>query len=150
MRIKKVKIQSDDRILIVYEQKNNTGKIDELSLNCAERAEPTFYKSLQALNESVAEICEIDKPEKIIVTGITFSYSGEKEVMGAVITAQRKLLHSNCPLNLNTPHKIETFHAEKGDDKQLLPEKSINLLYKVHEECERYINGNREQQKLDI
>jgi hypothetical protein len=151
LRIKKVKVTSENKIAMIYEDKNSNGTWDEYSFTCSDGARPTFYTALQDLSKHVIEMCElpVDYQSKIKVRGVSVSYGGEKEVMGATITAQMKLNNSNCDLNPNTPHKASDSYSDTpADDKQLLTDNCIGDLKTVYEECKAYISGDRAQGKL--
>lgn len=151
MRIKKVKFSSDEKIHLSYEVKSTSGKISEFTLVSSEKAAPSFYQTLQKLRNSVLELCELPSNEesKIHVSGVSFSFAGDNDTMGAVITAQRRLSNSNAPLNLNTPHKaVEPYGDGKADAKQLLPDECIDVLNGLIDEAEAYIEGKREQTDL--
>ncbi|MDI6808283.1 MAG: hypothetical protein QME66_04780 [Candidatus Eisenbacteria bacterium] len=150
MRIKKVKVTGEDRVHIAYETMNN-GQWDEFSLTCAQKAAPGFYEALKDLVPHVVEICELPKEysSRIAVQGVSASYAGEKEVMGATILAALLLDHSNCNLNLNTPYKIsESYSDGPGDEKQLMTDECCKALEELYEECEKYIRGLRVQIEL--
>lgn len=151
-RIKKVKITNDDKIHIIFEKraKNREGW-DEYSITCSEQARPEFYIALRGLAGHVAEMCELpeDYANRIQVRGVSFSFGGEKEVMGATITAQMELYNSNCPLNLNTPHKASDSYSDiPADPMQLLTDECVNALYVLSNECDLYIGGERAQGQL--
>jgi hypothetical protein len=153
MRIKKVKLTSDKKILIIYEKKPNTGAkdYDEYSLSCSEEARPEFYKSMERLALHVVKMCELPQEyiDRIVVKGVTFSYAGQAEVMGATITAQMKLEESYQNLNLNTPYKASGSYSEApADPKQILDFRCIADLKYLQSECELYINGDRSQGRL--
>jgi hypothetical protein len=151
MRIKKVKVNSDDKITMIYEQSSKTGSWDEYQFTCSDKARPAFYSKLQALAVYVVEMCELpnDYVCKINVRGVSVGYGGSNEVMGATITAQMALENSNCNLNLNTPYKASDSYSDApADPKQLLPDKCIDILNELYEECKAYIGGEREQGKL--
>lgn len=150
-RIKKVKITTDKKITMVYEQQSRTGYWDEYSFTCSEEARPDFYESMKQLAPDVVDMCEFpeDYIDRIEVRGVSFSYGGENEVMGATISAQMKLNKSNCNLNLNTPHKASDSYSEApADDKQLLSEECISSLNVLQTECRKYIEGERAQGRL--
>jgi len=151
IRIKKVKIGSDKKITMAYEQMNKSGSWDEYQFTCCDLARKSFYGAMEDLAKHVVEMCELP-PEyiaKIEVRSVSVSYGGEKEVMGATISAGMKLENSNCNLNLNTPHKAsESYSDGMADDKQLLPANCIVDLKALYAECELYINGDRAQQSL--
>ncbi len=151
MRIKKIKLTSDGRISVSYEKPSKTGIYDDYSFTCSEAPRPELLKTLQALAPHVIEMCELPKSyvDIINVTGVSFSYGGEKEVMGATIISQMKLNQSNCDLNLNTPYKASDSYSEApADEKQLLSDACVNALFYLCEEIKMYINGDRAQIKL--
>ena len=151
-RIKKVKLTKDEKIHIVFEKraKNREGW-DEYSITCSDQPRPEFYIGIQGLAIHVAEMCELpeDYVDRIQVRGVSFSYGGEKEVMGATITAQMELHNSNCPLNLNTPHKAsESYSDTPADPVQLLTDECVDALFVLCNECDLYIGGERAQGQL--
>jgi len=108
-----------------------------------------FANALRDLRQDVVTICEIYMTEenfqkevaRIKVTGLSLSYS--HDVLGVVIAAQRELLHSSAPLNLNTPHKIETLYGEEGDESQVMDPYTRQRIVAVMEEALLYIQGKR-------
>lgn len=151
IRVKKVKIGSDKKITMAYEQLSKSGSWDEYSFTCSDLARRSFYGAMEDLAKHVVEMCELppEYTSKIEVRGVSVSYGGEKEVMGATISAGMKLENSNCNLNLNTPHKASDSYSDGlADDKQLLPGKCIIDLKALYAECELYINGDRAQTSL--
>jgi len=151
IRIRKVKVTSDNKISITHEKQVRTGSWDEYSFTCSDQARPEFYQAMGSLAPYVIQMCELPDEylERIEVRSVSVSYGGENEVMGATITSQMKLSKSNCNLNLNTPHKASDSYSDApADEKQLLPEKCTEALYKLYDECELYINGDRAQGKL--
>lgn len=151
MRIKKVKITKEEKIYMVYEQMSKNGFQDEYSFTCSEPARPEFYKAINNLTKYVIEMCELpeDYAERIIVKGVSYSYGGEAEVMGATISAQMILYESNQNLNINTPHKASDSYSEApADEKQLLTSDCIEALEELQRECKLYIKGERAQGNL--
>jgi hypothetical protein len=149
MRIKKVKITKENKVLLIYEKQTKCGW-DEYSFACSEEARPEFYTAMLALGEHVVEMCELPKDylKRIKVRGVSFSWSGEKQrVMGATISAAMKLENSHPDLNINTPHKAEAMYNENtpDDEKQLLSGECIDALEHLQDECKAYINGERAQ-----
>lgn len=150
MRIKKVKITKYSQIHMIYTQgKHNQ---DEYSFTCSEKARPEFYEAMGSLAEHVIDMCELpeDYLERITVRGVSYSYGGENETMGAVISASMKLKESYQPLNLTTPHKASAmYNPETPDDEmQLLTGDCIDALEALQAECEAYIKGDRAQGSL--
>jgi hypothetical protein len=151
VRIKKFSIKKD-KVNIRYESQNKkTGSWDEYSMSCSDAPRPELEKALQDLATDVLEMCELPKEytKRIKVTGVTFSYGGENEVMGATITSQMKLHKSNCDLNINTPHKASaSYTAFDADPKALLTNECIAALEYLCKEIELYISGQRAQTTL--
>lgn len=140
----------DDKIHLEYEVYNAKKGYDEYSLSCADEPRPEFKKALIDLGQDVISMCELpaDYLGRIVVRGVSFSYGGEEEVMGAVIVAQMSLRKSSAPLNLNTPHKPSAPYSESADDSQLLDSRCVERLEDLMDEAEQYVNGVRAQGSL--
>lgn len=150
-RIKKAKVTTEGKIALVFDQKAKEGGWDEYSMTCSELPRPEFHTAMQALAVHVVEMCELPEEylERIKVRGVSFSYGGEAEVMGATISAEMLLNMSTVNLNLNTPHKASDFYSENGgDERQLLSGDCVDALLALQRECEEYIKGNRAQTNL--
>ena len=152
IRINKVKITKQNEISINYEVKNERiDTWDEYSLSCSDAPRPEFEKALRNLNAHVIDLCELPQAyiDRIKVNGVTFSYGGADEVMGAVIVSQMALKYSNCDLNLNTPHKAsDSYSDQEADPDQLLSEDCVEALEDLCNEATRYIKGDRAQTNL--
>jgi hypothetical protein len=138
------------KVTLEWEIKNKKGDWDQYSMACSDEPKPEFKAALVALDRDVVDMCElpVDYLTRIIVTSVSFSYGGEKEVLGATVTAQMHLNKSNVALNLNTPHKVEEFYADDGDPKQLLTDGCIERLGDLTTQAEAYVNGDRAQGEL--
>ena len=151
LRIRKVKLTKEKKIMMVYEKKVSMFW-DEYQFTSSEDAMPDFYNALFALREHVVEMCELPDSylDRITVKGVSYSYGGEEEVMGATISASMKLNKSNCDLNVNTPHKSSEPYAKDcpEDENQLLSYECVECLNALANECESYINGKRAQGNL--
>lgn len=151
MRFKKIKLRKDEGVTAAYEKKNQAGGWDEYSFSCAGKALPAFYAAFEALAPHVIELCElpVTYTERIIVKGVSFSYGGDAEVMGATISAAMELDFSNCDLNLNTPHKPSEPYSETGvDEGFLLSDDCIKTLDHLVHQTEIYARGERAQMSL--
>ncbi|MBT8489701.1 MAG: hypothetical protein KJN62_01495 [Deltaproteobacteria bacterium] len=150
-RIIKVKITKEKKIHITYEIENKIASWDEYSFTCLDEAIPEFYCALNMLAYDVIELCELpdEYVERIDVKGVSFSYGGEKEVMGATISACMLLNHSNCPLSLNTPHKpSESYNDITAAEDQILSDITVQRLNDLIKQCKKYIDGERAQTDL--
>lgn len=150
MKITKTKYK-DGKMYIEYKKKNSKGDYDEFTLSCIDAPRSEYEKLIEKLCPFVIELCELpqDYLSRITVKSVSFSFGGDSEIMGVVITAAMKLKNSNTPLNLNTPHKpSEHYSSAGGDDSLLLPEKCVEILEALQEECAQYIDGVRAQPDL--
>ncbi|NSW92759.1 MAG: hypothetical protein HPY74_19315 [Firmicutes bacterium] len=136
---------------MVYEKRSKIGW-DEYSFTCSEEPRPELYAALRALAPHVIKMCELpeDYLSRIDVRGVTFSYGGENEVMGATIIGQMELKNSYSKLNLNTPYKASDSYSEYAppDEMQLLSGDCIEALEELCKEVELYIEGERAQQNM--
>lgn len=152
VRIKKVKITPEKKIAMIYEKRSKSSGMDEYQFACSEAAKPEFYKALENLAKHVIEMCELPESylPKIEVKGVSFSYGGETEVMGATISAAMELKNSYAKLNFNTPHKASEMYNSNNepDEKQLLAEDCVSDLEVLQKECRAYINGDRAQASM--
>ena len=150
MRIRKVKITKFRQIHMIYE--DGRGNRDEYSFTCMDPARPEFYQALEALNVFVLDMCELPENylDRITVKGVSYSWGGENNTMGAVISAAMTLNESYQPLNLITPHKVSEMYCPDtpDDEKQLLSGDCVEALKKLIAECELYIKGDRAQGSL--
>lgn len=151
MNIQKIRFTKDEKIRVEYTEISPVGETDEYSFACKQKARPEFYRALAALSEDVIELCELpdDYEERITVKGVSFSYGGEKKVMGAVIIASMRLENSNCPLNLITPHKpSDSYSDTEVPEDMLLSEECISRLDDLLHETVLYIKGDRAQASM--
>lgn len=151
LKIKKDK--KTDKVTLEYQKKKADDSVDEFAFSSFDKPLPEFDTALLALRKYVLEICEYpvndDFLTRVTVTGVSFSYGGNEGVMGATLIAQLALKECNAPLNLNTPHLAEDFYNENGgSEKQLMPDNMAADLYKLINEAERYLYGERAQGEL--
>lgn len=153
-RFRKIKITSEGKIHLQWQVKRKSGSFDDHSLESVDSAMPEFYKTMESLREHVAELCEFpnDDINLINVKSVSFSYGGENEIPGAVITASKTLLKSNAPLNINTPHKsFESYsmdESQESDPKAVHTDDCIEILTELQTHAIEYIQGKRQQQDL--
>lgn len=153
MRMKKVKVTKEGKIFLIWEREIQSGSYDEYSMQCSDPARPEFYNAMIALDKHVIDMCELPDSylDRITTKSVSFSYGGDTQVMGAVISASMKLENSPAGLNLNTPHKAcDSYNPEQPVENPalLLSEKCIEDLDILADEAELYINGDRAQMNL--
>jgi hypothetical protein len=146
--MKKVKITNEKKIHMIYEVESKTGSMDEYQFICSDPARPEFHEAFKKLAPHVIDMCELPDNylDRITVKSVSFSYGGDKEVMGATISGSMELHYSNSGLNLNTPHKAcDSYNDGPADENQLLSSDCVKALNELCKECELYINGDRAQ-----
>jgi hypothetical protein len=150
MRFNKIRLTKEGKVNLEYEVKNSKGGWDQFSFSCSDEPKPEFKVALANMADDVIEMAELDEKylERITVRGVSFSYGGEGEVMGAVIMAQMSLKKSNVPLNLNTPHKPSEPYSEGADKSQVLSTECVERLEALIGEAEEYVHGVRAQGDL--
>lgn len=149
IRIKKVKLTKDDRIVMEYEKLVNDA-YDKYRFCSSEEAMPSFYNALKALGIHTVNLCELPESyvKRVEMRSVTYTYKGEDEIMGATMSAVMNLDHSNSVLALNTPHKpsipYDPNAVEPYGDK-CLTEACVDALWVLEREAQAYINGERAQ-----
>ena len=150
--ILKFKIAVDKVFCRFQVYRPNHQDYDAFEFTTADKPAPALLNKIMEFRKPLLELCELpaedEEIRKVEVTSFSFSWSGEKHIMGATITGERKLKDRNSPLILNTPHLIEDWHSDKGDEKQLLPRYLVELIYSLFELIIAFIDGEREQ--LDL
>jgi len=151
MRFTKIKKTKEDKIYLEYQEKNSHEEYDNFMMECADAPLPDFGRSLNALAPDIGTLCELPKNSwpRITAKSVSLSYSGEKEVMGAVISGAMELLNSNSPLNLNTPFKASgSYNDGDPDPRQVMEYQTKVRIEKLCDEAKRYLRGERLQGDL--
>ena len=152
MRISKIK-NLKNSILIEWETKEASGTVNFHMLESTERAKPSFYQALLKLRPFVILMCELADgyAETMRVSGVSLTEVGDSCLMGAKITAIKKLTKSDDVMNVITPFKsAKNPEDKKQNPKKIMPEKCLKAIGKLISEAEDYIKGEREQTKLDV
>jgi len=138
-----------ERVLVRFECIQLKG-VDEFEFKCCDEPAPELLSALNALRPHVADICDLPDGycADLEIRGASFSYGGEGRVMGATITALKKLATANAPLVLNTPHLASAPYNEDTDDGLLLPGEAVDALRALQEQSLKYVDGQRMQTDL--
>ena len=150
-RIRKVKLfEKGEKIEIHYETLVNENW-DLYTMICNQRARPEFYDAMQELAPHACEL--LDLPEMwgngVRITGITLSYGGENETMGAVMSGQKSLVRSSAPFCFNTPHlPAESYSGDEESDSPRLEIGTVDAINALCDEAWLYVQGSREQMGL--
>lgn len=152
IRITKVK-DKEGKITIHYQKATpggNDGDWDDYTMTCKGKARPEFYEAIQAMCEHVRDICEFpaEYEPRLTILGVSCSYP--QDIMGATISAKLRLLLKSSPLIINTPFQTSELFTETGDPGSLMSGDCYDAICNLHDECVKYINGEREQAELDL
>jgi hypothetical protein len=149
MRITKAKYDGS-KVRIEYEKQRPDGQYDEFTLSSLDGPAQPFVDALNALAMDVVGICELhaDSLDRLTVRGVSFTYTND--IMGACITALKKLYTSNAPLVLNTPHLPEEAYGEGDTSSPLLDTATVDRLHELALAAERYVDGERAQGDLFV
>lgn len=143
------KVKYDGRRVRVEYEIPREDEPDEFVLVCNARPAREFLEALAALRDHVAEICELEVEYMATaeVRGVSYSYAGPDQAMGATITALKTLETARSPLVLNTPH-LASAPMSETDEAPLLSPGAIEALEDLATEALRYVDGHREQADL--
>jgi hypothetical protein len=147
IRIKKVRFTKDEKIVLDYEIEGNDGS-DKYRFTSEDPAAPSFYDAMKALASHTTELCELPESyvKRLTMKGVTYTYKGDEEIMGATMAAVMELYHSNSVIALNTPHKPSIPYdpnAKEPYGDAALSEACVNALWELARQAELYINGER-------
>lgn len=140
-----------ERVRVEWEQVRASG-VDEYKLSCCDHPHATLTDALGKLREHVATICCLSESycREMEIRSVSFSYGGDERVMGATITALKKLSTATAPLVLNTPHLASASYNADQDEGigPLLSEDAVEALEELQVEAMRYVDGWRSQLEL--
>lgn len=122
---------------------------DEFALVCNDHPAPTLLLALEALRQHVAAICQLPPKycEMMEIRGASYTFAGKDEVLGAVITALKKLPTARGPLVLNTPY-LASAPMSETDEAPLLSPADRKALEELADAGLRYVDGERDQGDL--
>jgi len=145
------KISYKNEIMEVhYSVLKKGGKEDYFTIRSGDQPLPSFRNLLMKLRPTVIDMMELpnndEEVKRITINQVSFDYSGDDNVMGAVISAKRKLNYSGTNMALNTPHKFAK--KAKGASSSVFNKAVIDLLEDLQDEAEKYVNGERQQGEL--
>jgi len=141
------KVRYDEKKVEIHFERMRLGETDEFALKCSDAPLIDFTQALDALAEHIVTMIGVPRTWKLglKVRGVTFSYAGENDTMGAVITALKTLETTLGPLVVNTPHAtVEPYNAE-GDPSRCLTADCVKALRALETQAWRYVDGIRVQ-----
>lgn len=114
-----------------------------------EQASPEFYEALQNLAPSVCQILElpVSVENKLIPYGVSFKYANDG-AMSAVISAKLKLPAKDTCVSINTPRMKCPQDEVDAQESTALTKDSVQALWTVESEAQKYLRGDRAQMKL--
>lgn len=152
MKILKIKI-NDELVLIEYKKRSNAenGGYNKFTIESKEIPSPDFKLNLQELAIYVPMMYDLptEYAEDMVVLGVSFSYRGENEIMGATVTAKKSVSSSNSPALFHTPFTLSGSGEDMPmPDSKFLPVAMVEILEKLQDNAKDFINGERAQQNL--
>lgn len=146
LRIAKIKHRPAGWEIHMEERRGKEEK--DTIFRCSDTAHTDLDLSFDALVGLAREILQLPaewKPNSMTICGVSFSFSEETQVEGAVLTGLVDLDTSNAPFCFNTPHLAFEQYSETGEA-PLMPQRGIELLAKVRMEAELYMSGKKRAQ----
>lgn len=146
LRICKVK-DDGDKVRIEYQRERADKQgYDDYSMSSVDRPTVAFTQALSALSADVVQICELPESDadKLTIRGVSVTWTSD--IMGACITALKRLNTANSPLVINTPHLPSEDYGD--NDGPVLREETALRLHRLLLEAEGYIDGDRAQPSL--
>lgn len=145
IKILYVKI-TDGNVLIRFEKQTEDG-IETGEFNSPDKPRKSFQDAYNDLVPHLVEICELPKEwaPDIVMSSLSISYKGERNTMGAVISATRTLRHSRTPMNISSPFKqINDSGADlQGDSQIFLSPAFLKVAGAVAGEAKLFMEGAR-------
>lgn len=144
------KIKYDEKkVRIEYQRTRDDGnEADEYTLLSVDRPTEAFVVALNALTDDVVAICELEPHQgaQIDVRGVSLTWTDG--ILGACITALKRLTTANAPLVLNTPHLPSQPYSEGNPNEPVLPAETVVRLEALMAEAQKYVDGERAQANL--
>ena len=148
MRISKAKLKDSQLYVELEDVEKDCER--KTQLKSLDGVHPDLTDAFDALCPSVREILEWPNSlydGKLIVTGVSWSYSEGTGVEGAVLVCQAQLDGCTSPFCFNTPHLPFAQYCEDGNA-PLMPDGAQDALNALRTEVQRYIDGKRAQGDL--
>jgi hypothetical protein len=148
-RISKIK-QKDGWIIIQSTERNGSTQEREVTFKCCDDPHEDFNEAFAALVAHARDILGWPSSYaegRIKITGVSYSFSEDTEVEGAVFTGQVALDSSDAPFCFNTPHLAFAQYSEGGQAK-IMPDEAIDALERLRREAHGFIKGKRAQGDL--
>jgi hypothetical protein len=148
-RISKIK-QKDGWIIIQSVEKSGYTQEREVIFKCSDTPHEDLINAFDALvahARTILEWPESYADGRIRISGVSFSFSEDTGVEGAVLTGQVAIDNSDAPFCFNTPHLAFEQYSEGGVSK-LMPEEAQEALQRLRDEAAAFVKGKRAQGDL--
>lgn len=147
--LKKVHYKDDVVTMIFKSMDTSMGDI-ETTEKCHDKPTRDFIRALHNLEKAVRTILQLPDNYgylRMSIGSVTWSYSEDTDVRGAVISATLGLDTSNSPFCFNTPHLPFSEYSE-GSNQPIMPLECRELLDDLQRETILYKDGKRAQGDL--
>jgi hypothetical protein len=148
LKFKKGGAKNDRNYLVKFEVPRPYPEDGDIqTFECNDEPHPDLEKALQDMGNHLLAICEIPKSEKrpVFISGVTFTYKAMDPLVtvnGLVIVGVRKLLNSDAPLVLTSPHRTNIPYGEGQDaDEKNLDSATLEDMAILEREVFAYMDG---------
>jgi len=149
-RIVKV-ISKQDKISVNSELVRNDGSLRTSHEESSDKANPEFYKAMNALGRKMAALTRMDSKwaEHCRLIGVSVDYSkDEYERMGMIATFVIPILHMGGVITINTPRIVEKIQGAKGGG-VCMDDATLGMVKTVLREAQKYVDGDRAQKDIE-
>jgi len=145
-KIEKIKFDGST-VTIRFSRSTGESTKEAIEVISEEAPLPEFIGALDALAPHVVSLCEFPEEYLKDLKVIAISISDTEGLMGAVISAKKKLKSSRSPFIIHTPHKTDLDPSRKLTQKTLTIEQSTAIRNLIAE-AERFLSGKRAQRTM--
>lgn len=148
-RISKIK-QKDGWITIQSVEKHGETSERDVTFKCSDEPHQDLNDAFEALTAHARRILEWPSTYadgRIRISGVSFSYSDDTGVEGAVMTGMVLLESSDSPFSFNTPHLPFDQYSPTGNA-PTMPDEAKRALAHLREEAQAFMDGKRAQGEL--
>lgn len=143
----RIKIGSDLKVQLCYQTIREDGKYDNHQFECPDFPLESFTQAMASLRKYALELAEYSTAEAVLqrtkVLAVSMKYHSDERIMSASITIEIALQHSPGTLTIKTPSKFTEKLNDYTASNMILPEECVNDLDLLHEEAQKYLNGER-------
>lgn len=150
-RYRLVKFIKDQKLNIVFEERNSKGGWDKTDKTKGDEPMPDFRSAMDALKTDFVALCELPKDDvKVVrIDSIHLSYHGDNEdQLGVVISGIKRMNKSSGAMSMSTPLRLA--RLEKPNTKKDISDTLQAKLDGIVEQAALFLSGKVQQTKADL